>query len=104
MSHEEEKLTPGESELEAALGGLRPASPRFKVEQIEARGLLNRQRRGAPLWAGLGAGAADASWAGDCGGAGNRSGGGDVGAARRADGGSRQNCSARSAGGERCEN
>jgi hypothetical protein len=50
MSHEEENLSPGVRELEGALGKLRPASPRFTLEQMLAQAQLDRQRRRTRVW------------------------------------------------------
>jgi hypothetical protein len=51
MPYEEEQdLTPGERELEAALSGLTPAAPSFTFQRIQTRALLNRERRRTRLW------------------------------------------------------
>jgi hypothetical protein len=51
MSHEEENLTPGERELEAALGELVPAAAAgFTVAQVQARALVQRERRRTRIW------------------------------------------------------
>jgi hypothetical protein len=50
MSHEEENLTPGERELEAALGGLVPAAAGFPFAQVQARALVERERKRTRVW------------------------------------------------------
>jgi hypothetical protein len=50
MSHEEENLSPGERELEAALRRLAPSPARFTLQQIEARALLRTERRRTRIW------------------------------------------------------
>jgi hypothetical protein len=51
MPHEEENLTPGERELEAALSELVPAAPAgFTFAQLQARALLERERRRTRVW------------------------------------------------------
>jgi hypothetical protein len=51
MPYEEEQdLTPGQRELEAALGGLTPAAPGFTLERIKLRALVNRERRRTRIW------------------------------------------------------
>ena len=51
MPYEEEQdLTPGERELEAALGGLTPAAPSFTLERIKVRALVGRERRRTHVW------------------------------------------------------
>jgi hypothetical protein len=73
MSNEEGQLdpvnglTPGERELEAALGRLTPAAPRFGPSQVEMRALIACERRRARRWqavaAVLAVGATVAIWA-----------------------------------------
>ena len=51
MPYEEEPgLTPGERELEAALGGLTPVAPSFTLERINVRALVARERRRTRIW------------------------------------------------------
>jgi hypothetical protein len=56
MSNEEESLeplgdlTPGERELESALGRLTPAAARFGPSQVEMRALVARERGRARRW------------------------------------------------------
>jgi hypothetical protein len=50
MSHEEENLSPGERELEAALGRLAPSPLRFTLQQLEARALIRIERRRTRIW------------------------------------------------------
>jgi hypothetical protein len=51
MPYEEEQdLTPGERELEAALGGLTPVAPTFTLERIQVRALVERERRRTRMW------------------------------------------------------
>src|SRR4051812_40227599 len=49
-NEEEQDLTPGERELEAALGGLTPAAPSFTLERIKVRALVDRERRRTRVW------------------------------------------------------
>jgi hypothetical protein len=70
MSNEEDQLdplTPGERELESALGRLSPAAPRFGPGQVEMRALIARERRRARGWRAVAAvlaiGATAALWA-----------------------------------------
>jgi hypothetical protein len=50
MSHEEEELTPGERELEAALSALTPLRPAFSLQQALANAALARERRRTRIW------------------------------------------------------
>src|SRR4051794_34071756 len=51
MPYEEQQdLTPGQRELEAALGGLTPAAPSFTLERIQVRALVDRERRRTRVW------------------------------------------------------
>jgi hypothetical protein len=49
-NEEEQDLTPGERELEAALSGLTPAAPGFTLERIQTRALVDRERRRTRIW------------------------------------------------------
>jgi hypothetical protein len=50
MPSEEDNLTPGARELEAALAALTPASPMMTLAQLEARSSIARLRRRMHLW------------------------------------------------------
>lgn len=50
MSHEEEELTPGERELEAALSALTPRRPGFSLQHALANAALARERRRTRIW------------------------------------------------------
>jgi hypothetical protein len=51
MSNEENELTPGQRELEAALGGLSPApATRVTLEKVRMRAMVDRERRRTRAW------------------------------------------------------
>jgi len=50
MSHEEENLSPGERELESALGRLVPSAARFTLQHLEARTMVRIERRRTRIW------------------------------------------------------
>jgi hypothetical protein len=50
MSNEEANLTPGERELEAALGGLSPVASGLTMEKVRVRALVDRERRRTRVW------------------------------------------------------
>jgi hypothetical protein len=50
MSIEENKLTPAERELEAALGRLRPVAPAINMQQIATLALVRRERTRTRMW------------------------------------------------------
>ena len=49
-NEEEQDLTRGEQELEAALGGLTPVAPGFTFETVRTRALVDRERRRTRIW------------------------------------------------------
>jgi hypothetical protein len=50
FSEEENELSAGEMELEAALGGLKPAAVGFSLLQVRVRAAIRTERRRTRVW------------------------------------------------------